>query len=170
MTGKSVLVKMKMTGGFNNDRSLSIKMQMGVPLDQKLKHKWPSRRQAVECALPEYTLEFKISKDGSTKGAGGRPIVHFILGGPGSGKSTNCKRIAEAQGFVHISVGQLRRQEAAKPTSKYGEAINKCLDYGDIIDADVAIQMLQEEMTRQMERPDWANKTFLIDGFPRNAD
>ena len=98
-------------------------------------------------------------------GAGGRPIVHFVLGGPGSGKSTNCKRIAEAQGFRHISVGQLRRQEAAKASSKYGDAINKCLDYGDIIAADVAIEMLEEEMKR-----DWGKKTFLIDGFPRNLD
>lgn len=33
------------------------------------------------------------------------------LGGPGSGKGTNCTRIVEAFGYVHLSAGDLLREE-----------------------------------------------------------
>ena len=167
MTGKSLPVNMKMMEGFTNNLAMRSQVSMDIAQAQTSKKEWAPRKQADECVNPEYTPpEFEISQDGSWKGAGGKPKVHFILGEPGSGKSTNCKRIAEAQGFRHISVGQLLRQEAAKPSSKYGESVNKFLDYDDIIQADVAIEMMAEEM----KRSDWANKTFLIDGFPRNLD
>ena len=37
--------------------------------------------------------------------AGGAPSVIFVLGGPGSGKGTNCARIVDAFGYVHLSAG-----------------------------------------------------------------
>lgn len=37
-------------------------------------------------------------------------IIHFT-GGPGCGKGTQCKRIAQQFGYTHLSVGELLRQE-----------------------------------------------------------
>ncbi len=34
--------------------------------------------------------------------------VVFVLGGPGSGKGTNCSRIVEDFGYVHLSAGILK--------------------------------------------------------------
>lgn len=31
------------------------------------------------------------------------PIVIFVLGGPGAGKGTQCERLAQRYGFVHLS-------------------------------------------------------------------
>ena len=37
--------------------------------------------------------------------------VIFILGGPGSGKGTQCAKIVEQFGYKHIAVGDLMRNE-----------------------------------------------------------
>lgn len=42
------------------------------------------------------------------------PSLHkaiFVLGGPGSGKGTNCERLAEEFGFIHLSAGELLRSK-----------------------------------------------------------
>ena len=36
--------------------------------------------------------------------------VYFIMGGPGSGKGTQCARLVERFGMVHLSAGDLLRQ------------------------------------------------------------
>ena len=41
----------------------------------------------------------------------GRPMVLFVLGGPGAGKGTQCAKIVEKYGFVHLSAGDLLREE-----------------------------------------------------------
>jgi len=38
-----------------------------------------------------------------------KPLVIFILGGPGSGKGTQCLKIKEHFKFVHLSAGDLLR-------------------------------------------------------------
>ncbi len=42
-------------------------------------------------------------------------LVVFILGGPGSGKGTQCERIVRDFGYVHLSSGDLLRAEVRKP-------------------------------------------------------
>lgn len=38
-----------------------------------------------------------------------KPLVIFILGGPGSGKGTQCNKIKEHFKFIHLSAGDLLR-------------------------------------------------------------
>ena len=40
-----------------------------------------------------------------------KPNVVFVLGGPGAGKGTQCAKIVEQFGFVHLSAGDLLRAE-----------------------------------------------------------
>ena len=42
----------------------------------------------------------------------GKKIV-FIVGGPGSGKGTQCERIVAKYGYCHLSSGDLLREEVA---------------------------------------------------------
>lgn len=37
------------------------------------------------------------------------PTVYFVMGGPGSGKGTQCSRLVERFGMVHLSAGDLLR-------------------------------------------------------------
>ena len=40
-----------------------------------------------------------------------KPQVVFVLGGPGAGKGTACQQLAEKDGFIHLSAGELLREE-----------------------------------------------------------
>ncbi len=56
------------------------------------------------------------------------PTVIFILGGPGSGKGTQCQKIHHTFGFHHLSAGDLLRAERKKPNSENGALIQKYID------------------------------------------
>ncbi|RKP38896.1 adenylate kinase-domain-containing protein [Dimargaris cristalligena] len=88
--------------------------------------------------------------------------IYFVLGGPGSGKGTQCQRLKEKYGFVHLSAGDLLREEQDRPDSAYGELIRFCIKEGQIVPQEVTITLLREAMKRSR-----SNK-FLIDGFPRS--
>lgn len=53
----------------------------------------------------------------------GKPIVIFILGGPGSGKGTQSDLIRSNFKFVHLSAGDLLRAERKKEGSENGALI-----------------------------------------------
>ena len=42
------------------------------------------------------------------------PKITFVLGGPASGKGTQCEKLVEEFGYTHISTGDLMRAEMKK--------------------------------------------------------
>ena len=46
----------------------------------------------------------------------GNPKITFVLGGPASGKGTQCAKLVEEFGYTHISTGDLFRAEVQKVT------------------------------------------------------
>jgi len=92
------------------------------------------------------------------------PKVVFVLGGPGAGKGTQCKNIVETYGFVHLSAGDLLREERTKPGSEYGELIENYIRDGKIVPVDITCSLLERAMQES------GKAKFLIDGFPRNQD
>lgn len=95
-----------------------------------------------------------------------KPEVLFVLGGPGAGKGTLCWYITEKYGYVHLSAGDLLREERAKPGSQYGELIENHIKNGTIVPVAITCSLLD----RAMQTSDNPHKRFLIDGFPRNQD
>ncbi|CAI8010155.1 UMP-CMP kinase [Geodia barretti] len=92
-----------------------------------------------------------------------RPQVVFVLGGPGAGKGTQCEKIVKEFGFVHLSAGDLLRQERDSG-SENGDLIESCMKNGLIVPVEITIALLGKAMERI------GAKKFLIDGFPRNED
>ncbi|KAG5437528.1 hypothetical protein PCANB_000956 [Pneumocystis canis] len=93
--------------------------------------------------------------------------VLFILGGPGSGKGTQCTQLVKDYGFVHLSAGDLLRKEQARPGSIYTSMIQQSMQEGQIVPMHVTIALLKHEMVQSVEK---GKKRFLIDGFPRKID
>lgn len=90
--------------------------------------------------------------------------VLFTLGGPGSGKGTQCKALSRRLDMWHLSAGELlRRAQAAK--GPQAPVITACIDEGRIVPAEITIGLLRQEMLRL-----GTQRFFLIDGFPRNRD
>ncbi|ODM99640.1 UMP-CMP kinase 1 [Orchesella cincta] len=93
-----------------------------------------------------------------------KPNVVFVLGGPGAGKGTQCANIVKTFGFVHLSAGDLLREERSKPGSEFGELIEKHIRDGTIVPVEITCSLLENAMTKNEKN------NFLIDGFPRNQD
>ena len=92
--------------------------------------------------------------------------VLFVLGGPGAGKGTQSELLLENYPCVHLSAGQLLRDETTKPDSKYAELINECLVAGNIVPVEISLSLLKNAM----EQASGKSLIFLVDGFPRNFD
>lgn len=90
-----------------------------------------------------------------------KPNVLFVLGGPGAGKGTQCARLVKEYGYVHLSAGDLLREER-EGGSPDGELIENYIREGKIVPVEITVRLLQKAMQRS------GGSKFLIDGFPRN--
>jgi UMP-CMP kinase len=88
--------------------------------------------------------------------------VIFVLGGPGSGKGTQCAKIVKDFGFKHISAGDLLREEQDREGSSYGEMIKTMIKAGSIVPMEVTVKLLENAMSKSIEK-DHVRK-FLVDG------
>ncbi len=88
-------------------------------------------------------------------------IYIVLLGPPGVGKGTQAEVISERTGQVHISSGQLFR-ENLKDHTDLGKVAKSYMDRGDLVPDDVTIGMLRERLSQ----PD-CKAGAILDGFPR---
>jgi UMP-CMP kinase len=105
-----------------------------------------------------------MSSESTTTTTTSLPNVIFVLGGPGAGKGTQCSRMVENFGHVHLSAGDLLRAERARPGSKVGEQIEEHIRKGSIVPVEITCSLIENAMKES------GKSTFLIDGFPRNQD
>jgi UMP-CMP kinase len=99
--------------------------------------------------------------------------VVFFLGGPGSGKGTQSANLVKSYGFVHLSAGDLLREEQNREGSQYGEMIKEYIREGKIVPMEVTVALLSNAMADSLSKNPPAPGTkarFLIDGFPRKLD
>ena len=85
----------------------------------------------------------------------------ILLGLPGAGKGTQALVIAERNGLLHISTGDMFREAAADGTD-LGKQADGFMSRGELVPDAVTIGMLLE----RIEKPD-ATAGFMLDGFPR---
>ena len=90
--------------------------------------------------------------------------VIFVLGGPGSGKGTQCKKIVKDYGFCHLSAGDLLRAEQKREGSQYGDMINETIEKGGIVPKEVTVGLLENAMKKEVEDSQGGKGLFLIDG------
>ena len=88
----------------------------------------------------------------------------ILFGKPGSGKGTQAEFIKEKYELVHISTGDLFRQNIKNQT-ELGKLAQKYMNNGDLVPDTVTIGMLKAEVESNIN----ANG-FLFDGFPRTVD
>ena len=84
-----------------------------------------------------------------------------MLGPPGAGKGTQAKKLAQALDLVHISTGDLFR-ENLKNETELGQLAQSYMNKGELVPDDVTIQMVEERLSK----PD-CEKGAVLDGFPR---
>jgi adenylate kinase len=87
-----------------------------------------------------------------------------MLGPPGAGKGTQAKRLAQELNLVHVSTGDLFR-ENLKNETELGKLAQQYMDQGELVPDDVTIRMVEERLSRS-DCKDGA----VLDGFPRTPD
>ncbi|XP_020576099.1 UMP-CMP kinase 2-like [Phalaenopsis equestris] len=92
-----------------------------------------------------------------------RPFITFVLGGPGSGKGTQCAKIAEMFGFAHLSAGELLRKEISSGCEN-GEMILEIIKEGKIVPSAITVDLIRREIESS------ENRKILVDGFPRTTE
>ncbi len=85
-----------------------------------------------------------------------------VLGAPGAGKGTHCKRIADRYGVVHLSSGDILRRERAEGT-ELGKKAQSYMDAGALVPDDLIVEMMMKAIRQ-------APKGYVLDGFPRTVN
>ena len=86
-----------------------------------------------------------------------------LLGAPGAGKGTQCKSIVARYGLLHLSSGDILRQERAEGTV-LGRKAQSYMDSGALVPDEIIIEM----MAKAIEKAPAAG--FILDGFPRTVN
>jgi adenylate kinase len=86
-----------------------------------------------------------------------------VLGAPGAGKGTHCKRIADRYRVVHLSSGDILRRERAEGT-ELGKKAQNYMDAGTLVPNDLIVQMMSQAVQKA------GSAGYVLDGFPRTVN
>ena len=84
-----------------------------------------------------------------------------MVGGPGAGKGTQAMLLAQKLGLLHVSSGDLFRDNIRRETA-LGKKVKSYLDKGALVPDDLTVQMVET----RLDEPD-AQNGVVLDGFPR---
>jgi adenylate kinase len=88
-------------------------------------------------------------------------LILILLGAPGTGKGTQAKLLAEKRGWLHLSTGDMLRENVAAQT-ELGKQAKSYMDAGNLVPDELIIDMLVDRISR----PD-VDAGLILDGFPR---
>ena len=89
--------------------------------------------------------------------------IILVVGGPGSGKGMLCDRLAVECGSVHLSSGELLRDEVQSQTP-LGKECAEIMKRGELVSSEVMTALLRRRMRL------FPKRRVLLDGFPRSLE
>jgi adenylate kinase len=87
----------------------------------------------------------------------------ILFGPPGAGKGTQASALVDRYHIVHISTGDIFRENVGNET-ELGLRAKQYMDAGDLVPDEVVIAMVEDRLAQEDVR-----EGFLLDGFPRTA-
>lgn len=87
----------------------------------------------------------------------------ILLGAPGAGKGTQCKRLVDRFGLLHLSSGDILREQRAAGT-KLGKRASSFMDSGALVPDEIIIEMMIGAIKKA------PSAGFILDGFPRTVN
>jgi adenylate kinase len=85
----------------------------------------------------------------------------ILLGAPGSGKGTQAKLLAQRLGLVHLSTGDILREEMRLGTT-LGTQAKQYMDAGKLVPDGLILGMIRTVLSSDTTKPG-----YILDGFPR---
>ena len=87
-----------------------------------------------------------------------------VLGRQGAGKGTQCARLVEEFGIVHVSTGDMLRAAVAAGT-ELGKQAEAVMQAGELVGDELMLGIVSERLAQD----DIMENGVLLDGYPRNA-
>ena len=85
----------------------------------------------------------------------------IIFGPPGCGKGTQSVRIAKRYNLLHISTGDIIRNEI-KSGSKFGIQLKTIVEKGELVPYELIIKILESALVKNKN-----TEGYIFDGYPR---
>jgi len=89
--------------------------------------------------------------------------IVVLLGPPGGGKGTQAKKLVAEFGWLHVSTGDVLRQEV-RDESELGKRAKAIMESGELVPDDLVGQIIRKRLDQNDSVPG-----FLLDGFPRTV-
>ncbi len=86
-----------------------------------------------------------------------------LFGPPGAGKGTQAAKLAEKYGFIHISTGEMIRNEIEQGT-ELGNSVRGYIENGNLAPDDLVISIIIDFLEKHKN-----SKGIIFDGFPRTT-
>ena len=86
-----------------------------------------------------------------------------LFGPPGAGKGTQSENLINKYNLVHLSTGDILRNEIANGT-ELGKQAKSVMDSGQLVSDEIVIGMIENKLDANQHA-----KGFIFDGFPRTA-
>jgi adenylate kinase len=87
-----------------------------------------------------------------------------LFGPPGAGKGTQAEKLKEKYNLVHLSTGDILRNEI-KEESQLGAKAKSYMDKGELVPDDLVIDMIENRLKQEKNAGG-----FIFDGFPRTVE
>jgi adenylate kinase len=84
-----------------------------------------------------------------------------LFGPPGAGKGTQSKKLCDKYNLIHLSTGDLLRDEISRSTA-LGLQAKSVMDKGELVSDEIVIAMIGGKLDANPQA-----KGFIFDGFPR---
>ena len=88
----------------------------------------------------------------------------LIFGPPGSGKGTQSVKLADKYNLIHLSTGDMLREEVGAET-ELGKKVEGIMKRGELVPDNIVIQMISGRIDANQDA-----EGFIFDGFPRTVD
>ncbi len=88
----------------------------------------------------------------------------ILFGPPGSGKGTQSEKIIDRYELIHLSTGDILRNELANKT-ELGLKAKAIMDRGELVSDEIVIGMIGKRLAANKNA-----KGFIFDGFPRTVN
>ena len=84
----------------------------------------------------------------------------LFLGPPGAGKGTQAESLSEATSYLHLSTGELLRNEV-ELGSDLGKQVKDIMNKGKLVSDQLVLEIVKKNLKK-------GNKGWILDGYPRN--